>query len=144
MGHIAGKETGFDKAKITEEHFHGAAKVFPTLAAGETVTGAAGAWTLGAFAEIVPVDTITEDFDIHYINIEDASADDIYELVLYAATTEIGRIRFVVDTGVGGGGFPGLPFQCAIQPKNTQIQAKVASSGGGADTVDISIHYHEY
>lgn len=127
------------------EHGHSAAKVYPTLAAGVTVTGAAGAWTLGAYAEIVPVNTITTQFDIHWIVIEDASTDDTYELVLYAATTEIGRVRFAVTLTAGGRVIlPPIFFQCAVVAANSQIQAKLASLGGGGETVTISIHYHTY
>lgn len=144
MGHIAGKESASDMIKVTEEHFHSVSKTYPTLASAVTVTGGAGAWALGSFAEIVPASTITKDFDIHFLNVEAGSADDEYELVLYQSTTEIARVRFKVDTSVFGGALPAIPIQTPIIPKNSQIQAKVASSGGGADTVDISIHYHEY
>jgi hypothetical protein len=144
MGHVAGKETAADKAKVMEEHVHSASKVYPTLAAAVTVTGAAGAATLGNYAEIVPASTITSPFDVHYINVEDASADDSYELVIYATTTEIGRVRFIVDTSVFGSGLPAVPIQTPIVDANAQIQAKVASIGGGGDTVDISLHYHTY
>jgi hypothetical protein len=142
--HIASRATTWDKIEVLEEHAHSASKCYPTLAGGVTVTGAAGAQTLGAFQEIVPANTITDDFDIHYLNIEDASADDQYELVLYAVTTEIARVRFIVDTSVFGGGLPALPVQSDIIPKNTQIQAKLATAGGGSDTATISLHYHTY
>lgn len=125
-----------------DDHVHSESKVHPTLAGGITVTGGAS-WTLGAFAEIVAASGIGSDFDIHFINIEDATADDIYELVLYAVEVEIGRVRFVVDTSVFGGGLPALPFQTPIIPADTQIQAKVTSSSG-SDNVTISIHYHTY
>jgi hypothetical protein len=39
---------------------------------------------------------------------------------------------------------PTMPFQTEIIPANTQIQAKVASKGGGADSIKISILYHAY
>lgn len=129
---------------IIEEHMHSESKVYPTLAAPVAVLGDNSAWTLGSFVEIVPVDTITDVFDIHFINIEDADDDDMYELVLYADETEIGRVRFVVDTSVFGGALPAIPFQTPLIPANTKIQAKVASSAGGGDTVNISIHYHTY
>lgn len=131
-----------DRIHIMQDHVHSASKVYPTLANPITVTGAAGAWTLGNFVEVVPVNMITSPFDIHHINASNASAADNYELVLYAATTEIGRVRFSRSSGLSTVNL--LPFQCDIQAANTQIQAKVASSTGGADTVDISIFYHIY
>lgn len=139
--HIAGRETTWDKAEILEEHNHSTAECYPTLANGVTVTTAAGAWTLGNFVEIVPVNTITEDFDIHHINVEAVSADDCYEVVLYAETTEIGRVRgYVKDQS----SHPVWEFQDVIIAANSQIQAKLASQNGGAETMTISIHYHTY
>jgi len=142
--HIAGRERNADKLDILSEHFHSIACVYPTGAAAVTVAGAAGAWTLGNFVEIVPVNTITEDFDIHWINIEAVSAADVYELVLYAETTEIGRIRFSVLGTPANTIIPSQSFQTQIIKANSQIQAKVMSAGGGSDTCDIAIEYHTY
>ena len=143
--HVAGRATTFDKAEVMEEHIHALSMVYPSLAGGVTITGGVAAWQEGAFAEIIPVDTITEDFDIHFIVVEDVSLDDIYELSLYAATTEIGRIRLTATLTAGGRIiFPPIPFQCRVQAKNAQIQAKLANELGGSETVKISLHYHEY
>lgn len=122
------------------EHAHSPSKVYPTLATPENVVAGA-AWVLGAFKEIVPVGGITEDFDIHFVSIEGISANDNYELVLYAVTTEIGRVRFVKNAGIAP--TINVPIQCPIIPANTQIQAKLASATGGSD-VDISLFYHGY
>lgn len=132
----------YSKLYKVDTHVHGSQKVYPTLANGVVVAGAADAWTLGNFVQIVPVNTITSPFDIHYINISNASAADTYELVLYAATTEIGRLRMTRASGVQQ--VNPVPFMTPIQPANTQIQAKVASSSGGADELTISIFYHLY
>ena len=122
------------------EHAHGGSKVYPTLATPENVVAGA-AWVLGAFKEIVPVGGITEDFDIHYVSIEGISANDTYELVLYAVEVEIGRVRFVKNAGIAP--TINIPIQAPIIPANTQIKAKLASLTGGSD-VDISLFYHEY
>lgn len=127
-----------------EAHIHSMAKVYPTLANGEQIAAAAGAWALGNFKEIVPVNTITTDFSIHYINIEAASDSDVYEIVLYAGTTEIGRRRVTFIDITNSQSLPSVPFMCEVQPANTQIQAKCATKGGGSDTIDISLSYHLY
>ena len=57
-----------------QDHIHSASKVYPTLAAAVTATGHDTAWTLGEFVEVVPVNTITSPFDIHFINAAAASA----------------------------------------------------------------------
>jgi len=127
-----------------EEHMHAVSKVYPTLAAGVTVTGAAGAWALGNLVEIVPDSTITSLFDIHFISIEDISANGVYELVLYcgAGDTECGRVRFVQNAVQDS--VVAVPFMSQQIAANDRIRAAVASSSGGADTVDIAVFYHTY
>lgn len=127
-----------------EEHVHKESKVYPTLAAGVTVTSSATAWVLGSFATVVAASTITSDFDIHYISIESISANGVYELVLYygVSDTECGRVRFTKNTNQDG--TMNIPMMTPIIPANSQIRAKVASSNAVADTVDISIFYHTY
>jgi hypothetical protein len=124
------------------EHVHTASQVYPTLAGGVAVATAAGVWGLSAgFTEIVPINTITTDFDIHWICIEALDDNAVYEIVLYAATTEIGRVRVVKNAVMEG--TQNIKFQCDIQPANTQIQAKAASSVGNS-VATFSIHYHIY
>jgi hypothetical protein len=127
---------------ILEDHIHKACGVFPTLAAGEAVTGGAQ-YVLGAYAEIVPTATIGSPFDIHYISIEALDTNAVYEIVLYAITTEVGRVR--VTKNAVQDGTMNIPFQCPILPAGTQIQAKLADSdAGGGSIATISIFYHTY
>lgn len=125
-----------------EEHMHHGAKCYPTLAGGVAVLGGAG-WVLGEFIEIVPAAAIGSDFDIHYIVVEAVSAADVYEIVLYNDTTEIGRVRAAFLDIANSLTLPSVPFQCAIQAADSKIQAKVTSSSGG-DTITISLYYHTY
>ena len=126
-----------------DEHAHKESMVYPTLADGVTVTATVNDWTdLGAFVEVVPINTITSDFDIHFVNVESVSANGIYELVLYAEEVEIARARFGKTTNQDG------PTQVMIQTPiihaNTQIQAKLASDDMVADTATISLELHKY
>ncbi len=123
-----------------DEHAHKPSKVWPTLANGVVVT-AGVAWTLGAFAEIAAANDIGVAFDIHHISVEALSANEVYEIVLYAGTTEISRVRVTKNANLDG--TMNIPVQCPIEPANTQIQAKVATEGG-SDTATISLFYHEY
>lgn len=128
------------------EHFHSASKVYPTLANGITVTGAVGAWGLGAFVVIVPANTISSKFDIHHINVSAYNANDTFELVLYSgadgAEVEIGRVRFTRVSNVGSP--PHIPFQSNLVSANSQIKAKIASQAGTSNTATVSIMYHIY
>jgi hypothetical protein len=133
-------------SNLLRDHTHKPVKVYPTLADGVTVTGAAGAWGLGNFAVIVPDNTITSPFDIHFINVAAFNANDTFELVLYsgadASEVEIGRVRFTRITNVGAA--PHIPFQTPINAANSQIKAKLASQAGTSNTATISIMYHTY
>ncbi|HUS72260.1 MAG TPA: hypothetical protein VMY06_04265 [Sedimentisphaerales bacterium] len=145
-GYIAGRKTMYDYVHTLSEHVHNISKVYPTLVVGKDVlAGAAGPpWVLGNFVEIVPINTIASPFDIHWLVIEAITSDAIYELVLYAATTEISRVRFAGQAGLAGTvSFSPIPMLMDIQLPNTQIQAKLACSAG-AETATISVLYHTY
>lgn len=142
--HIAGRATIFDKIDVLEEHIHATGRVYPTLADGVVVTGAGGAWVLGDFVEIIPVNTITTDFDIHFINIEGASAAGTYEIFLYAETIFIGHRRVSFVDIANSQTLPSISIQTRIIVKNSQIQAKIANAAGGGETITISLAYHPY
>jgi len=127
---------------ILDEHAHTASQVYPTLAGGVVLTAGA-AWTLGAFAQIVPATTITERFDIHHVCVEGLSANEVYEVVLYYGATDIecGRVRVVKNANLDG--TMNIPLQTPILPADSKIRAKVATAGGG-DTATVSIFYHIY
>lgn len=141
--HIASRSRNADKLDVLEEHIHGSSCVYPTLAAGVSVLSGA-VWTLGNFVELIPANTIVKDFDIHWMVTESTTDDEVYELVFYNATTEISRVRFATASAVGAN-LTNSPLSTLmpIQPKNSQIQVKLASSGE-AETAVISVIYHTY
>ena len=69
---------------ILEEHIHSVSKVYPTLANGITVTSGVGAWVLGSATAVVPINTITDEYDIHYVSVGSVSVNDTYELALFS------------------------------------------------------------
>ncbi len=126
----------------SNEHFHTPCQVYPTLAGGVAVGTGAGVWALSAaFVEIVPINTIALPFDIHWLCIEALSANDVFEIVLYAVEVEIGRVRVVKNAQQDG--TMNIPFQDIIVAANAQIQAKSACAAGG-ESVTLSIFYHVY
>ena len=139
-GDIAGR------LEILEDHVHKPSKVYPTLAAGVTVTAenAGTNWTLVAFAEIVPASTITEPFDIHHLGIEALSANTVYEIVLYYGATDIecGRVRVTKNANLDA--TLNVPIQTPVLPANSRVRAKVATPGDNGETVDLSVFYHVY
>jgi len=140
-------DNGVKDIHYIEEHVHNVAAVYPTLAAGVTVTSAETAWVEGDYAEIIPASTgVTSEYDIHWINLEaeSSSGGAIYELSLYAATTEIARVRFATIDVPATTIFHSFPVMTPVEPAGTQIQAKLASSTTDADTLTISLSYHTY
>jgi hypothetical protein len=135
---------------LLQGHVHVAHKVYPTGAAGVTLTeDGATPWTLGAIVEIVPASTITSQFDITEVNVEAISADGVYEIVLYkggaGSETEIGRFRVAHDTATGAAaGAAQQDFSTVIVEANARISAAVMSENGSGATVDVSIGYHEH
>lgn len=118
-------------------------RVYPTLANGVDVVSANANWTLGAFSTIVPVNTIADDYHIHFIVIEALDQNAVFELVLYNGATDVDicHIRF---SAVGG--FFGNVYYQVISPRllaNTRLRAKFASSNGAPAqaTVRISLLY---
>jgi len=127
------------------EHIHKPSLVYPTLAAGVTLTcGNAASWTLGAFVEIIPASTVTKDFDLHFVSIEDLSANTVFEIHFFfgASDTFCGSCR-VTKNAVFDGTL-NAPVQTFLIPANSRIRAKIASATGNADTADISVFYHTY
>ncbi len=127
-----------------QEHVHSVAAVYPTLAAGVTLTCTATAWTLGSLVQVVPASTITSEFDIHALSIEGLSANAIYEIVLYqgASDIEVGRCR--VTKNAAQDGTVNVPMFTPLIPADARIRAAVASDSGNADTCDIALMYHTY
>ena len=137
--------TLFGRHEQQLEHIHSAQKVYPTLAAGTALTTHATTWVLGTIVEIIPVNTIIKQFDIHEVLVEDVNTQDkTYELVLYygAGDTECGRTRFAA--GSLKGGVPAIAMQTILIPANSRIRGQLAIEDGGSKTAKVSLRYHEY
>lgn len=137
--------TLFGRLEQQLEHIHSAQRVYPTLAAGVSLTTHATTWVLGTIAEIVPVNTITAQFDIHEVLVEDVNTQDkTYELVLYygGGDTECGRTRFAA--GSTKGGVPAVAMQTILIPANSRIRGQLAIEDGGGKTAKVSLRYHTY
>lgn len=142
---LSNNPTIMNYQKALYYHIHAPAKVYPTLADAKIITASATGWTLGTIVEIIPADTITEYFDIHWVDISDLSDVDQYELVLYSGAAEseeeIGRVVLAKTSNFAQGG--AVPIQVPVQSPNTRISAALASKAGSS-TVDVKLYYHEY
>jgi hypothetical protein len=135
-------ETLFGLLSEIEDHIHNAAFVYPSLNAAVTITGGAGAWQLGNYAEVIPANTINQNFDIHYINIKTAPTNDSYQLELYSETEVIAQIHF--EKSATSSPVLAHPILTPMLDPNEQIRARVATAGGGGDAPTISVTYHKY
>jgi hypothetical protein len=136
----------YSKAYTVERHMHSEQYMYPTLANGVTVTSSAAIWTLGAYAVVIPANTITNPFDIHAIHVGTFSANDIYEIQLFSgsdgAEKHIGTSRLARTNATNPGSI--LPMTTPLINANTQIKAALASMGGANESIRIAIIYHTY
>jgi len=145
--HIAGRANSWDKLDVLDEHFHSLSQVYPHLANPVQLQKAAGAWAaFPAPTEIIPVNTVAADFDIHFISVSTISANGSYLLALYmgAALSEvlIGEFDFYRNAVQSQEG--SQPFQTIIIPANTRISASISSSNAAQDTCFIKLRFHVY
>jgi hypothetical protein len=131
--------------EILEEHIH-----TPSLLSSRvTVTADAVGGTLGVFsADLLAAGAVTEDFDLHFLNVISFSATDSFELVFYqgASDTECGRCRVTRSAQLDS--LSGRPILTGNAPHGripagSRIRAKVASDAGGGNIV-IEVEYHPY
>ncbi len=125
------------------EESHTAQLVYPTMALGTLVTADADDWTPGAFAEVVPINTIASEFHIHHVHIMSPSANGEYEMILYRVETEISRFTFSRTDKKDD--VEGINIYAPHCVANSQIQAKLASeNAASADTVRLKLWYHPH
>ena len=134
-------------SKMLKLHVHMPQLIYPFLSDGVTLTGDSSSYTLGSKVEVIPADTITDEFDLHWVIIEDVSANDVYCIEIYSgeigSEVLIGRAKVVKSTTAGSGAIS-IPIQTPMVAANTRISAAAASKTGGGDTITISLGYHEY
>jgi hypothetical protein len=132
------------------EHLHAKLQIYPSLTSGVNVIAGSVSWTLtsSGFTTVIASNTVSEDFDIHYIQVDSLSADNNLELVLYSGTAgaevEIGRCALTRATVFADR--PAAPFMCPIQTANSRISAKLAASAATspATNINIKLFYHTY
>lgn len=133
--------------KLINEHAHKPQKCYPVLADSVTLIASASSWVMGSWTELIPADTITEDFDIHWVNISNISANDEYEIEFgtggagseVSLDTCVSFERNAVQSQEGS-----TSIQTGLISANTRVAARLASKATAANTANIKVHYHEY
>ncbi len=141
---INGKDILYQVIEIIEEHNHSVQLCAPDLADGLNVIAGA-AWVEGNFVVVLATGLTTMPFDIHQVHVGNFSANDVYQLNLYAGANGseyiIAKVRFTRTNAVNSGSI--LPIVTPLLPAGTQVKAKLASKAGG-NNVNFSIMYHTY
>tara|TARA_R100000789_G_C3005415_1_gene149927 strand:- start:175 stop:612 length:438 start_codon:yes stop_codon:yes gene_type:complete len=127
-----------------EDSLSGALNVYPTLAAAVQVTCHSDAYTYGSYTEVVPASTITGDFFLESIQIEEVSGTDAFQVSVGTGTaaseTEVAVARaYFPHTSYTGPRV--IPIRKRIDA-NTRIAVRAAnSSAASALIVHVSITY---
>ena len=137
----------YGKTKMLVDHIHGAQYIYPNLAAAVTLASSDVAWSIGdmAYTEVIPEDTVTKDFDLHFVDMT-MDANSLYQVNFYrsdpAEYVFIGSVATTRNTNQVQAS--AVPIMTPLQEANSRIMAKAASSAAAADEVDIKVFYHEY
>jgi hypothetical protein len=96
--------------------------------------------------QIIAAGDITNDFDLHFLNIAALSANGEYQIALYTGAAfsevligEFGAVRNAVQSQEGS-----RPILTPLLPANTRISAALSSSNAGANSLSIKVEGHEY
>lgn len=141
FGNPLSTKAAFDNLEAT---LTGALDVYPTLAAAVQVTCHADAYTYGSYTEVVPASTITGDFFLESIQIEEVSGTDAFEVSIgtggAASETEVAVARAYFGH-TSNTGHRTIPVRKRIDA-NTRIAVRAAnSSAASAKIVHVSISY---
>lgn len=129
-------------------HVHGASFVLPKYANPVTLTSAAASWaTTGTITVVIPINTVTKPFDLHWISINATSADLFGIIDIFASTngvdfTLIGAVD-VYRGSVQARDYP-MPVQIPQQPANTGIYCRFSDSTASARTCAVKFYGHVY
>jgi hypothetical protein len=134
---------GYGELSILNPYIDRQSTLVTPADAGTTVTGAAGAYAQGNLTQIIAADAITSPFRITRINIQSATANNIYKVELSygeaTGDTVLGIFEFVDVGGVFTP--PPVDVGSLYLPTDSYVGAKIASSSGGGDNAVITLEY---
>jgi len=120
---------------------HAEQYVYPELAAPVTLPAEGNPFTYGALTQVVPINTITEDFIVHGVSISGMSANANYVIrITYGA----GDTEWGICALTRGGAQTAstvIAIQGAAIPANSIVKMQLADSVG-TSTLDVKLIYH--
>lgn len=139
-------DTLFGREHKWNDHTHSVSLYYPSLAANVTLTAGATAFSLGTITTIIPSSAITNEFDIHFVYVTNASVAGNFMIRLYqgssGAETQIAEMK--VSLGIVLNNVAPVPTMTPLLISNTRVSAAVATSTSGAASIDIALNYHTY
>ncbi len=145
--YVSGENSLMAYATTGYFHIHGPSFLLPKYAIPVSIASNAAAWnTTGAIVEVIPANTITKPFDLHWIAIADISANLYGVIDIYAGPVNseslIGSVPVTRNAALTLEGF--APVQIPQQPANTRISCKFSDSTSSAQTVRVKFLGHVY
>jgi len=129
-------------------HAHGKAFVYPDHADDVLLTSSAAAWSeTGAIIEVIPVGGLLAiDFDIHWINLSNLSANGTYQVDVFkgapGSEIRIGATRANRSTNQTRNGPSRI--QIPQQVIDERISCRLSDSTSSAQTLLVSFEGHYY
>ena len=121
--------------------------VYPELGNPVTLTKASGAWAAYPTpTEIIPVNTITSDFDICSVSVNTISDAGDYTLALYKGLvgSEVKLCSIPISRTATASQEGSLLTGIIKLPMNTRISAAISGSNAAQNTLTTKIQYHRY
>jgi hypothetical protein len=128
-------------------HVHGASFIYPDKADPVTVQSSVASWSVtGTIVEIIPANTITKAFDLHWASVSDIS-NTLYGIIdvfsgAGGAEIKIGSVDVSRTSNFAQEGQK--PIQIPQQSANTRISCRFSDSTSSAQTIKIKLYGHVY
>jgi len=134
----------------TYKHIHNPSYVYPNDCSLVAALTSATANTFGNFAELIPANGITVSFDIHWLNIQDVSANGTYILELHEVSNDDLQVseKYLGSLSVSRQDnftrSTQIYMQIPVVAANKRIGVRAKKSGAGAGTISFNVMYHDY
>lgn len=143
----SGVNTVLDYLTTGYYHIHGKSFVYPEYADNILLTADAGVWSQGGqIIEVIPAGAMGHAFDLHFLNVENISANGVLQVDIYAglAGSEIVIGSTKPHRNVATSQENSRRIQIPQQKAGTRISCMLSDSTAGAITCRVSFEGHFY
>jgi len=144
---VSGVSTIYGFLQTGYYHIHGASFIYPDKANPVTLTSGVNSWAEdGAITEVIPANTITKAFDIHWCKLSVISADlfGVIDIFSGSVGNEVKICSIPLSRSSVFSGETFSPVQIQQQPANTRISCRFSDSTTNARTVNVKFMGHVY